>query len=331
MSRPFAVFLSRVAGHGPIPAYPDDVLATIRQYVDLSDTIYTPDTVPAEAEYIFSTWGMPAMTEAQIAEKLPNLKAVFYGAGSVQHFARPFLARGIAVYSAWAANAVPVAETTVAEIILANKGFYQTTRVFKEQGKPAATALLANYPGSYGNKIGILGFGMIGSLVAKMLQNYTLEAMVYDPFVSDEKLAACGARRAELDEIFASCDVITNHIANIPATVGMLTYDHFSKMKPYATFLNTGRGAQLIEADLVRALTEVPTRTAVLDVTHPEPPEEGHPFYTMPNVILSPHLAGSHQRAIARMGAYMAEECARVLSGEAPKWQVTEKMLETMA
>ena len=86
-----------------------------------------------------------------------------------------------------------------------------------------------------------------------------------------------------------------------------------------------------VEADLVRALEEVPTRTAVLDVTFPEPPEAGHPFYTLPNVILTPHLAGSHRREVARMGEYMAEEFERVMCGQAPRWQVTEKMLETMA
>jgi len=333
MAKPLAVFLSNTSDNSSIPSvFPADVRDCIRRYADLSDTIYTPDTVPGDAEYVFSTWGIAVMTEDEIAAKLPKLKAVYYGAGSVQHFARPFLARNIAVHSAWGANAVPVAETTAAEIILANKGFYQTSRVFKTQGKPAATALLSNYPGSYGTKVGLLGAGMIGSLVARMLkESYVLDVTVFDPFVSDEKLSVLGAKRGSLEEIFASCDVISNHLANNPQTQKMLTYDHFSRMKPYATFLNTGRGAQVVEEDLVRALTEVPTRTAVLDVTFPEPPVEGHPFYEMDNVILTPHLAGSHRLEVARMGAYMAEEFERVMTGTAPMWQVTEKMLETMA
>jgi len=332
MSLPRAVFLSSSPDGRAIPrVFPQEVREEIRRYVDLSDTIYLPDSVPADTEYVFSTWGMPQMTEEEIAARLPKLRAIFYGAGSVQSFARPFLSRGIAVHSAWGANAVPVAETTVAEIVLANKGFYSATRIFKEQGKLAATAHIANYPGNYNGKIGLLGAGMIGSLVAEMLKQYKLDVLVFDPFVSDEKLAALHAKRASLDEIFSECDVISNHLANNPATVGMLTYCHFSRMKPYATFLNTGRGAQLIEDDLISALREVPTRTAVLDVTFPEPPVPGHPFYTMPNVILSPHLAGSHQNEVERMGVYMAEECARVLSGEKAKWQVTKKMLETMA
>ena len=331
-SLPRAIFLSSSPQNRIAQVYSPATRAAIRRYVDLSDTVYTPDDAPGDGvSYIFSTWGMPVLTEDEIAARFPDLRAVFYGAGSVQHFARPFLARGAAVYSAWAANGVPVAETTVAEIILANKGFYQTSRVFREQGKPAATALLANYPGSFDVSVGLLGCGMIGSMVAQRLRDYRVAVRIFDPFVSDERLAALGASRASLDEIFSECSVISNHLANNAQTRGMLTYAHFSRMLPYATFINTGRGAQLIEADLVQALQEVPTRTAVLDVTFPEPPEAGHPFYTLPNVILTPHLAGSHNHEVARMGEYMAEECERVLTGRAPKWQVTEKMLETMA
>lgn len=75
-----------------------------------------------ETEYLFSTWGMPMLSEEDIREFLPNLKAVFYGAGTVQYFVCPFLACGVRVFSAWAANAIPVAEYTVAQILLANKG-----------------------------------------------------------------------------------------------------------------------------------------------------------------------------------------------------------------
>ena len=77
------------------------------------------------------------MTEDQIAEYFPNLKAVFYGAGSVQGFARPFLKSGVKVFSAWAANAVPVAEYTLSQILLANKGFFQTSTLYSHGGRAA--------------------------------------------------------------------------------------------------------------------------------------------------------------------------------------------------
>ena len=78
-----------------------------------------------KVDYIFSTWGMPEFTEEEIKTLLPNLECVFYAAGSVQYFARSFLNCGVKVFSAWAANAVPVAEYTVSQIILANKGFFR--------------------------------------------------------------------------------------------------------------------------------------------------------------------------------------------------------------
>ena len=125
--------------------------------------------------------------------------------------------------------------------------------------------------------------------------------------------------------------MVSNHLANNPQTREMLTYDHFTRMMPYATFLNTGRGQQVREADLVRILRERPDLTAVLDVTWPEPPEEGHPFYQMENCILTPHIAGSSGQEVHRMARYMVEEFRRVRSGEPCLYEVTEKMLETMA
>jgi phosphoglycerate dehydrogenase-like enzyme len=111
----------------------------------------------------------------------------------------------------------------------------------------------------------------------------------------------------------------------------MLGYAHFSLMNDTATFINTGRGAQVVEDDLIRALREKPDRTAILDVTEPEPPLEDSPLYIMENVFLSPHIAGSAGNEVARMGQYMLEEYRKLISGEPCKYEVTEKMLATMA
>ena len=164
-----------------------------------------------------------------------------------------------------------------------------------------------------------------------MLQNYQFETLAYDPFASDEKLATLGAKRASMEEIFSQCQTISNHIANRPATRGILGYELFSRMKDNATFINTGRGAQVVEQDLIRALQEKPDRTALLDVTWPEPPEPDSPLWTMTNVILSPHIARSMNQEIARMGAYMAEEYLALSQGLPCRYEVTQDMLETMA
>ena len=111
----------------------------------------------------------------------------------------------------------------------------------------------------------------------------------------------------------------------------MLTEKHFASMMPHATFLNTGRGAQVIEDDLVRVLEQRPDLTAVLDVTEPEPPLPGHGFYRLPNCILTPHMAGSSGWEVRRMGVFMLEEFRRFTAGEACQYEVSLKMLETMA
>jgi phosphoglycerate dehydrogenase-like enzyme len=284
-----------------------------------------------EVEYIFSTWGMPTMSEEEIKACFPNLKCVFYAAGSVQAFARPFLACGVKVFSAWAANAVPVVEYTLAQIVLANKGFFAHSREMKKGNREAGKVMKDAYPGNYGENVGIIGVGMIGSQVAQRLKDYKLNVLAFDPFLSDERADALGIKKVSLDELFSSCRVISNHMANNEQTKGMLNYGDFSKMMPYSTFINTGRGAQVVEDDLVSVLRERPDVTAILDVTYPEPPAEGHAFYSLPNCFLTPHIAGSLMNETHRMAEYIVEEYLRFIAGERCLYEVSEKMLETMA
>lgn len=332
-----AAFINVSAQNELSRVYDDAVYNKLCQTLDLTREVILAENFEEHRErlskvsYLFATWGMPALTEKQIGEYLPNLKAVFYAAGTVQGFARPFLNRDVKVFSAWAANAVPVAEFTVAQIVLSGKGYFQGMRRMETGGREAFSAFSHSLPCNYRVKIGILGAGMIGSRVLQMLQGYDFETLAYDPFASEEKLAALGARRASLEEIFSECQVISNHIANLPSTQKILRYEHFSKMKKNAVFINTGRGAQVVEDDLARALREGPDRTALLDVTWPEPPEADSPLLTLPNCILSPHIAGSMNNEVARMGAYMAEEYEALSAGRPCRYQVTLDILETMA
>lgn len=248
---------------------------------------------PKSTRYLFSTWGMPTLNEQEIRSLLPNLEAVFYGAGTVQYFARPYLACGVRVYSAWAANAIPVAEFTLAQILLANKGYFQLHRRFKEDGREQCVDEYAiHFAGNYGVKVGLIGAGMIGRKVIELLKPFELEVLVFDPFLPEEKAAEMGVTKATLPEIFSSCPVISNHLANNEQTKGMLNYELFRLMGPYATFINTGRGAQVVLEDLVRAMKEQPTRTALLDVTDPlEPLPSDHPAWQCENILLTPHRA----------------------------------------
>ena len=291
-----------------------------------------PQTNTNEVQFLFGTWSFPAMTEDQIAEYFPNLKAVFYGAGSVQGFARPFLKSGVKVFSAWAANAVPVAEYTLSQILLASKGFFQTSTLYSHGGRAALNALEdLRFPGNFGCKVGIIGAGMIGKLVIQMLREHHLQVLVFDPFLPDETAKDLGVEKCSLERLFAECQTISNHLANNKQTVGMLRYELFASMLPGAVFINTGRGAQVVEADLCRLLQERPDVCAVLDVTWPEPPQEGHLFYQLPNAVMTPHIAGSIGDEVHRMAEYMLEEYLHFEAGEPCRYEVTESMLATMA
>lgn len=316
--------------------YNGSVMEKLSPYVDIYQEWVHSGNLKQHAEQIrqaeiaFSTWGIPEFTEEDIKTYLPNLKVLFYGAGSVQRFARTFISQGVTVVSSWAANAVPVAEFTASQIVLANKGFYRSLFRYKQDNREALS-VARMYPGNFGARVGILGAGMIGKKVIRLLKAYELSIDVFDPFLPDAAAAELGVRKTDLLDIFTNCDTISNHLANLPATEGMLHKEHFDRMQPHATFINTGRGAQVVEADLIRALKEVPTRTAVLDVTFPEPVRPDSDFLNMDNVFLTPHIAGSMNREIARMGHYMAEECERYCNCKPLQYEVTLPMLETMA
>ncbi len=332
------VFLAEAPAANIDRVFPEDLKARIRAAGSLYPTpighhnYREPAQAKAlrDAEYAFSTWGMPIFTEDEIRETMPNLKALFYGAGTVQGFARPFLARGVQVASAWVANGVPVAQYTLAQILLANKGFYQSMTLAKTD-RPYAGQYSGQFPGNYRVRVGLLGIGAIGTMVAELLMPFGFEVLAFDPFLSDEKADSLRLRKTTLTDIFTTCQTISNHLANLPATVGILNREHFDCMQPYTTFINTGRGAQVVEADLAAALTAVPTRSAVLDVTWPEPMTPDNPLFCLPNVFLTPHIAGSSGLEVVRMGEWMVQEWERMCRGESLRFGVTEKMLETMA
>ena len=155
--------------------------------------------------------------------------------------------------------------------------------------------------------------------------------LVFDPFLPAQKAIELGVKKCDLDTLFERSFVVSNHLANNEQTKGMLGYRLFTKMRENAVFINTGRGAQVVEDDLARVLTERKDLTALLDVTYPEPPEADHPFYTLENCVLTPHIAGSAGDEVARMGEYMLDEFKAYVNKEPTRYEVTLKMLETMA
>ncbi len=291
-------------------------------------SIKTKREVLKDIKYIFSTWGMAPIDDDTLKTCFPSLKAVFYAAGSVRAFAANLLKNGVRIFSAYKANAVPVSECVFAQILLSNKGFF---KVLRTKGRKNQTELLSSYPGNYGAVVGIIGVGAIGSLIAEKLKATDCEVLYYDPYISREKADELGIKSASLKELFSKSDVITNHLPDSEKTAGLLDFSLFSLMKKNATFINSGRGRQVKEEDLLRALNEESGRMAILDVTYPEPPAEGSPLYSHPSVILTPHMDGSTSKEILRMADFIIEAFDCFLLGKPSPSEVTLKMLENMA
>lgn len=322
--------------HDAKRVYDDAMLSKLTERYDLYGTVLCKKNIKdhtdacRKAEYIFSTWGMEHFSEEEIKAYFPNVKCLFYAAGSVQHFAAEFLNCGIRVFSAWKANAVPVAEYTYAQILLATKGFYRASAESR-----AHFYKMAKYAdscgGIYNAKIGIIGVGSIGGAVAEKLKENDVEVYYYDPYLPRDVAEKLHIQSTTLEEIFSSCDVITNHLANKEELTGILSGKLFDRMKPYAVFINTGRGRQVDEKGLVKAMKKVKTRTALLDVLVHEPLNPFSAIARCKNIIVTPHIAGSLGREVVRMAEYMLDDAQRMDQGENPLYEVTAQMLKTMA
>ena len=274
-----------------------------------------------DLDVIFSTWGMFPLTEKQL-DGLPALKAVFYGAGATDHFARVFLQRGIKVISAWQANAIPVAEFATAQILLSLKGFFRNTREFKSREKwTRATEGAFVGPGVFEEKVALIGAGAIAQKTRELLARHDIEVIVIPS--RQEK------RTISLEEAFKTAFVISNHLPNREDNQGVIKGRHFRLMRPGAVFINTGRGAQVDETEMIAVLKERPDLTVLLDVTWPEPPETDSDLYRLPNVHLSSHIAGSIGNEVVRMADFVIADYQRFVAGEPLQYEVTESMLMT--
>lgn len=306
----------------------------IRQLVE----IYAPPQTAADvtanrailqnADLIFSGWGGPCL-DADFLAAAPRLKAVFYGAGSIRGIVTDaFWERGIVITSAAAANAIPVAEFTLSQIIFCLKhGWYHALEMKRNGQKVKRRAV----PGAYGSTVGLISLGLIGRRVAELLKLLDVKVIAYDPFVPAQTAAELGVELVGLDEVFERADVVSLHTPWLKETEGMITGAHFARMKPNAAFINTARGAVVREDEMIAVLSQRPDICAVLDVTYPEPPIPRSPLYTLPNVVLTPHIAGSQGPECWRMGRYMVDELRRYLDGAPLRYAITQTQYERMA
>ena len=303
-------------------------LVDIRQDEEPSDESLA-DPRLADVEIILSGWGMPRMTPRML-RALPSLKAVFHAAGSVKSFVTEEMwDRDIRVASAVEMNARPVAEFTFSMIVLSLKRVWSRITAQRELG-----LYLPDDPylvGAYGSTIALLGLSRTGRMVLEQIRRLDVSVIAYDPVVSREEAARLGVELVSLEEAFARAHVVSCHIPLLDETVGLLRAEHFSTMRPGATFINTARGAIVREDELAKVLQARPDLWAVLDVLATEPPGEDAGLPSMPNVIVTPHLAGSLGPECRRMAGAMIDDIDRYVSGGAIHAEVRRAQLSICA
>jgi phosphoglycerate dehydrogenase-like enzyme len=311
--------------------------ARLAEIADMHPVVVGLENIDREAgaghlesvEVAFSTWGMPCLAAVHLA-RLPRFKALFYAAGSVRDFAEPLLERGVRLFSAAAANAIPVAEFAFSQIVLSCKGYFRNTRDCSDAQRFLSRNVFWGR-GCYGESVSLLGAGAVARRLIQLLSQVELRVLVYDPYLEAADAAELGVEKVALDEAFARGYVVSNHVPNISETVGILNRGLFEQMRRDATFINTGRGATVVEADLISVQRERPDLTALLDVTWPDPPTPDSPLYALPNVQLSSHIAGSKADEYHRLADAAIEACGAWLAGREFPGEVTAQMLSRLA
>jgi len=284
----------------------------------------------AKADVVFGTWRMPAF-DPEYLETAKRLKAVFYAAGSIKPFVNPdFWSRNIPISSGWQSLGIGVAEYAFALILLSLKRFFLCVN----SAIGSHEILVGKYrqPGTYKGRVGLISLGAIGRDTLRLLRNTHIEVWAYEPFIAEAEAKELGVTvlTSSLEEIFAHCDVVSLHAPWIPETEGMVTGKLVSLMPEGATLINTARGAIVNEAEVCEVLAARSDITAHLDVTHPEPAAPDSPLRTLPNVFLTPHIAGAAQNDCRILSDWMVEEFERFLKDEPLKYTLTAEKVAKM-
>jgi phosphoglycerate dehydrogenase-like enzyme len=306
-----AVAMSRDAAQAVLD---DETLTKLRSLVDLAEGVIDDFTVGdplRDVELLVTGWGCPPLDPAALAAA-PKLRAIVHTAGSVRaHVTDACWDRGIEVTSAAAANAVPVAEYTLAMILLSGKRVLERARGYRENRTRDDWLAVPRDVGNYRRTVGILSASMIGRRVIELLRPHDLRILVHDPYVGDVE----GAERVGLAELFARSDVVSVHTPLLPETRGLVSRELLGSMRRDAVLINTARGA-VLDQDALADATGAGRIRAILDVTEPEVLPPGHPLWDDPHVLITPHLAGSQGNEMGRLAALAVAEVARWAAGD---------------
>ncbi|CCK26587.1 putative 2-hydroxyacid-family dehydrogenase [Streptomyces davaonensis JCM 4913] len=316
--------------------FPPALLTRLRQAGEIDPELVVTDFTarPAaaalsRAEVLITGWGAPHL-DADLLRAAPRLHTVLHAAGSVRDLiGEDVWRRGITVSSAVAANALPVAEYTLAMILLAGKDTfahrdrYRTTHTLPTHAETANT-------GNMGRRIGVIGASRVGRRLLDLLRPFDFTVCLYDPYVTSAEAAALGAEHLPLEDLLRRSDIVTLHAPDIPETYRMLDAPRLALMRDGAVLINTSRGALIDPAALTAELVSG-RLTAVLDVTEPEPLPPDSPLYRLPNVLLTPHIAGSLGNELERLGRTVVEELERLTTGRPPLHEVRHTDLTRVA
>jgi len=287
------------------------------------------DAQLARLEYVITGWLAPTI-DREILYRMPRLRAIIHTAGSVKgHIKEEVWDLGIPVTSAAESNSIPVAEYTIAMVLLAGKGVPWITRAY---AKSPATLRISSWPliGNYRRRVGIIGASRIGRRVLAGLSSHDLELYVADPFLTETTAIALGARLVSLDELMATCSIVTIHAPDTSQTKGLVGARELAFLSDDSTVINTARPA-LIDDSALLAEVQSGRLSAILDVTQPDrlPPE--HPYWLLPNVLLTPHIAGSQGTELQRLGDSAIRDLEHLLAGELPDSVVSMESLNFIA
>lgn len=268
-----------------------------------------------DADIIITGWGTEPISDAML-DAAPGLRLMCHSAGSIKHLVSDtFRARGIRVTSAAPVLATGVAEFAFGLMLVSMKGVWACMAATSE-GAWDREPVMGGIREPYGATVGIIAASHVGRELIRFCKTLPLETiLLYDPYVDEQEAQALGVEKVSLEELMRRSDVVQLCAPNVPATHHMINAETLALLRDQAIFINTSRGALVDEAALAAEL-ESGRILACLDVTDPEPPEAGSPLYTLPNCILTPHVAGAIKQNIRRQGESVTQQLEAFLAGK---------------
>ncbi len=296
-----------------------------RALAETHDVLYDKDLVDKPADLLVAVRDCRALivrnrtrVDAALLDRCPGLRVVGrLGVGLERIDLDACEARGIPVFPARGANAVAVAEYAIAGLLILYRGAFLASERVLAGAWPRIEMTGRDLAGK---RLGIVGLGDIGRHAAARAGALGMELMASDPYVPPEDPVWGGLRveRVELDRLLAESDAISLHVPLTEETRRLIDEAAFARMKPDAVLVNTARGGVVDEAALVAALKAGRLGGAVVDVFEEEPlsAETAAKFIGVPNLILTPHIAGVTEESNYRLSTMTVENVLRVLSQE---------------